>query len=136
MKIIYYLPILIFFLQSCYSKKYDTTVQKDTVTIENDSLTHEIIVLDPGFEVYLRTIARPMNFYSQTFYETRNLFYVAQWNLRAANPTQNRNFDFQQPIDYDANTDYGLEVNYKLYNYFKFVEHRFGVNFGFYSRTP
>ncbi len=136
MKIIYYLPILIFILQSCYSKKATSDAAKDTVTIENDSLSYDIIVLDPGFEVYLRTIARPMNFYSQNFYETRNLYYTTQWNLRASNPMQYRNFDFQQQIDYDANTDYGLELNYKLYNYFKFVEYRFGVNFGFYSRTP
>jgi len=32
-------------------------------------------------------------------------------------------------IDYDYNKHYGLEVNYKLYNYFKFVEKEYGEKF-------
>ncbi|MGB2129198.1 MAG: DUF6146 family protein [Flavicella sp.] len=135
MKIFSYIPIFIFLLLSCYSKKQGTTTQKEGVTIENDSVSYDIQVLDQGFEVYLRTIARPMHFYSQSYYETRNLFYVAQWNMRAANPIQYRNFDFQQAINYDASIDYGLELNYKLYNYFKFVEYRYGINFGIFSRN-
>ena len=32
---------------------------------------------------------------------------------------------YENEINYDSNTDYGLDVNYKLYNYFKFVEHKY-----------
>jgi hypothetical protein len=35
---------------------------------------------------------------------------------------------YESHIDYDALTDYGLDLNYKLYNYFRFVEDEYGIN--------
>ncbi len=99
---------------------------EEAVLIENDSLEYKIIITDIGFSTYLNTIAKPANFYSQNYYENKNIFYVNEWNRRANNPIRYGNF-YENSIDYSPNVDYGLDVNYKLYNYFKFVEYTNGI---------
>ncbi|WP_139958536.1 DUF6146 family protein [Flavicella sediminum] len=130
MKYLLYLVISLS-LYSCFSTQ--NTVRKNSeekpVVISNDSIEYKIIVLDPGFNSYLLSIARPMEFYSESYYQNRNILYVNEWNARVRNPMSFKSEIFEQVIDYDAFTDYGLEVNYKLYNYFKFVEYKYKVNF-------
>jgi len=107
----------------------ETKLPEGAVRIANDSLQYEIIIIDPGFETYLLTIAKPANFYSQSYYEAKNKFYVTEWNIRAQNPLRYNGAIYENVIDYDFNTDYGLDVNYKLYNYFKFVEYKYNQRF-------
>ena len=107
----------------------NTDLPENAVRIANDSLEYEIIIIDPGFETYLATIAKPANFYSQAYYEAKNQLYVTEWNIRALNPTRYNKNIYENSIDYDFNTDYGLDVNYKLYNYFKFVEYKYHQRF-------
>ena len=117
-------------LVSCNSTINTTQINNSelpegAVRIANDSLEYEIIIIDIGFETYLLTIAKPANYYSQSYYETKNKFYVTKWNIRAQNPLKYNSSIYENVIDYNFNTDYGLDVNYKLYNYFKFVEHKY-----------
>ncbi|MBP8792053.1 MAG: hypothetical protein KBE41_02960 [Lutibacter sp.] len=104
---------------------FNKNLPEGAVRIVNDSLEYEIIIIDAGFETYLNSISQPANFYSQQFYEGKNKFYVTEWNIRAKNPMRYDNSIYENEINYDSNTDYGLDVNYKLYNYFKFVEHKY-----------
>lgn len=133
MKTLFYYAAIGLFLAACSTTSKTSTKESDSsgeiVRIANDSLEYEIIIMDIGFETYLNTIAKPMNFYSQEYYETKNRFYVTEWNIRAQNPLRYRNDIYENQIDYDFNVDYGLEVNYKLYNYFKFVEHKYNQRF-------
>ncbi len=110
-------------------KESETTLPEHAVRIANDSLEYEIIIFDIGFDTYLKTIAKPANYYSQSFYETKNYFYVTEWNIRHHNPMRYNSSIYENEIDYQAHIDYGLEVNYKLYNYFKFVEYKYKERF-------
>ncbi|MCV6628986.1 MAG: DUF6146 family protein [Flavobacteriaceae bacterium] len=96
----------------------------DTIHISNEEATYDIIIIEPGFDLWLSTIARPRNFYSQSFLENRNRIYVQAWNNRVSNPQFNQNL-YELLIDYNWNTDYGYEVNYKLYNYFIFFQRKY-----------
>ena len=107
----------------------DSKHQEEAIRIANDSLEYEIIIMDIGFETYLNSIAKPMNFHSQSYYELKNKFYVTEWNIRANNPRRYNPSIYENQINYDFNIDYGLEVNYKLYNYFKFVEYKYQQRF-------
>ncbi len=132
MKTLFYYITFGLFIVGCSSttkttKTSDTNVPAESVRIANDSLEYEIIITDIGFETYLNTIAKPMNFYSLEYYETKNYFYVTEWNIRARNPLRYRNDIYENQIDYEFNVDYGLEVNYKLFNYFKFIEYKYNV---------
>ncbi|HEY9168360.1 MAG TPA: DUF6146 family protein [Lutibacter sp.] len=131
MKTLLYYVTLGLFIVACTSttKTTETNSSDKVVRIANDSLEYEILIIDIGFETYLNTIAKPMNFYSKEFYETKNKFYVTEWNIRAGNPLRYRSDIYENKIDYDFYVDYGLEVNYKLYNYFKFVEHKYKQRF-------
>ena len=99
---------------------------EEAVVISNDSLEYEIIIYDIGFSTYLNTIAKPMGYHSQNYLEAKNNFYVAEWNIRANNPIRYGDI-YENQIEYSTNIDYGLEVNYKLYNYFKFFEKKYKV---------
>lgn len=97
---------------------------KDTIRIANDSLEYEIIIIEPGFDSWLVT-AKPRNFYSLTYLENKNRFYVAEWNRRVLDPFRYNPDLYGMRIDYESNIHYGLEVNYLLYNYFVYFQKRY-----------
>ena len=103
-------------------------VKADSVSV--DSLEYKLIVLDPGFDSWLAT--KPSaNFYSKEYYAHRNRMYVSEWNQRYMTSRNSRLYDSY--IDYNTVTDYGLDLNYKLYYYFLYFEetnHVRLVNFG------
>ncbi len=97
--------------------------KNDTVRIANDSLEYEVIIIDPGFNNWMLTNARPRNYYSQSYLEQHNIPWVTQWNINARSPLTNRNADlYQMEIDYRNGTNYGYEVNYLLFNYLNYFQ--------------
>ncbi len=99
--------------------------KQDTVRIANDKIEYEIIIIEPGFNAWLVSIARPEGYYSQSFLEGRNIIYVNEWNRRAINGTQFDSNLYELQIDYRQGVDYGYEVNYKLYNYFIYFQRKY-----------
>jgi hypothetical protein len=102
-----------------FSQKKTDRFQLKADTLSADSLQYELIVMDPGFDSWLAT-RPPMDFYSKEYYALRNHLYVSEWNQRYLT-SRNRDL-YESYIDYDNNTDYGLELNYKLYYYFRYFE--------------
>ncbi len=102
----------------------------DTVQISSDQTEYEIIIIEPGFNFWLKSIARPEGYYDQRWLENRNQIYVTNWNQRVILPTQYDPSLYQLQIDYDPNIDYGYEVNYKLYNYFIYFQRRYNQRLG------
>lgn len=102
--------------------KTEALVENDTVTIANDELEYQIIIIEPGFNAWLVSRARPEGFYSQQYMETRNYQYVIEWNQRVQQPQRFRSDLYEMQIDYQPGIDYGYEVNYKLYNYFIYFQ--------------
>lgn len=102
--------------------KTEALAQNDTVTISNDELEYEIMIIEPGFNSWLASRAKPEGFYSQQYMETRNYQYVIEWNQRVNQPYQYRSDLYEMQIDYQSGIDYGYEVNYKLYNYFVYFQ--------------
>lgn len=96
----------------------------DTVRIVNDSLSYEIIIIEPGFNAWLVS-QPPRGFYTQSVMEITNHLKVTNYNLRVLDPIRYNQNLYLFRIDYDRNIDYGYEVNYMLYNYFLFFEQRY-----------
>lgn len=119
------------FLYSCSisSSKpiVDSEENEEAVVIANDSLEYEVIIFDIGFKRYLNTIARPVGFYSQNYLENWNNIYITNWNIRAQNPTRYDPNIYANVIDWDPMIDYGMEVNYKLFNYFQFAQLKYNI---------
>lgn len=102
----------------------------DTVKIASDSTEYEIIIIDPGFNTWLLSIAKPEGYYSQSYLENRNQIYVINWNQRAMQPLRYGGNLYEMQIDYSPSIDYGYEVNYKLYNYFVYFQRKYNQRLG------
>lgn len=111
-------------------KQVFTTEVADTVAISDPESNYEIIIIEPGFNVWLQSVARPEGYYSQTFMENRNRLYVIEWNNRVVNALQYNPQLYELQINYDPLVDYGYEVNYKLYNYFIYFQRKYNQRLG------
>ena len=136
--IVFAFLVVSLFLISCGTQQKtvasaDQTQKEEPVRIANDSLEYEIMIIDIGFNNYLNSVAMPMSYYSQDFLEPRNQLYVAQWNSRARNSSQFDPAVYENVIDYQANTNYGLEVNYKLFWYFQFAQRKYKMRLSGFS---
>ncbi len=115
-------------LASCQTQKGITKDSDSRLKIEeaeSDSTQYELLIFDIKFDSFLVT-QPPMEFYSQDYYETWNIQYVTEWNIRHNNPTRYGDF-YETQIDYFQSIDYGIELNYKLYYYFLFIEKEYGI---------
>lgn len=104
--------------------------ESDTISISDPESNYEIIIIEPGFNFWLRSIARQRGYYSQNFLETRNRIYVIEWNNRVLLPNRFDPLLYELQINYDPQVDYGYEVNYKLYNYFIYFQRKYRQRLG------
>lgn len=113
-----------FALCPAYSMWQEEQVKLKSDSTATDSLEYDLIVTDLGFESYLIT-QPPMNFYSVDYYKQWNYRYVLEWNNRyRTGPNQEL---YENEIFYEYRTEYGLELEYKLYNYFQFFEQKHNI---------
>lgn len=139
MKKLIYILLISVFVFNCNTSKTSTSKkderleslkQNDTVKIVNEEVEYEIIIIEPGFNFWLASRARPRNFYSQSFLENRNFQYVIEWNQRVLQPQRFNTNLYEMQIDYQQNIDYGYEVNYLLYNYFIYFQLTYNQRLG------
>ncbi len=132
MSIMKNLIIIVIFLSilTCCKTLKNTKTNNKGVKIEQiekpkKPTEYELIVLDTKFETFL--LSQPsMNFYSNEYYRNYNILYVTEWNIRYSSPSIYGDF-YETYIDYDPNINYNIELNYKLYYYFKFIEKEYGI---------
>ncbi|RXG16196.1 hypothetical protein DSM03_103382 [Leeuwenhoekiella aestuarii] len=137
MKTFLYFLFALFLVYGCASTQNDkpmtqtdpATTGNDTVRIANDSLEYEIIIIEPGYNTFLNSIARPEGFYAQNYLENKNRFLVPEYNQRVNQPFRYNNNLYPQQIDYNSSVDYGYEVNYKLYYYFVYFSRKYQQRF-------
>lgn len=104
--------------------------EQDTVTIADDESDYEIVIIEPGFQTWLSSVARPEGYYSQSFLENRNEILVTNWNQRVLEPLRYDPMLYEMQINYDPGVDYGYDVNYKLYNYFIYFQRKYNQRLG------
>jgi hypothetical protein len=132
MKNIIYLSIIVLIIIGCTTSKSsiaskDTPKKEsnDTVKIVNQDLKYEVIIIEPGFDYWLQSTAHPRGFYSQSYLENKNNFYILEWNNRVRQPQIYPPNLYEMTIDYDPNIDYGYEVNYLIYNYMIYFQNKY-----------
>lgn len=134
MKNLLYIFFLGLFIYSCGSGRdfKGTAVsgtQNDTVRIANDSLQYEIIIIEPGFNLFINSLAKPKGYHSQSYLEGKNRILVQDYNSRVRNPQRYNPNLYIQEINYDLNVNYGYDVNYLLYNYFVYLSREYNQRF-------
>jgi hypothetical protein len=121
-KMIFWIGISLF-IASCTTQKSSVTNKaKPIVEIaKKDSIKYELETFDQRFETWYTLQNNPSQYRSQSYYETWNRQYVAEWNAKAMNPI--RNPFFEPIVGYNPAVDYGFKLNHKLFYYFQYVEH-------------
>jgi len=132
MKNIIYLSIILLIIIGCTTSKSNVASKdtpkkesNDTIKIVNEDLKYEVIVIEPGFDYWLQSTAHPRGFYSQSYLENKNNFYILEWNNRVRQPQIYPPILYEMTIDYDPNIDYGYEVNYLIYNYMIYFQNKY-----------
>ncbi|RDI52453.1 DUF6146 family protein [Flavobacterium glaciei] len=136
---VYIIVIILVFIFSCNTSKSNfTSIEKsivnqgDTIRIANDELEYEVIIIDPGFSLWLNSRAFPRNYHSQSFLEMKNQVYVMEWNSRVLQPQRYDPNLYEMSINYEPNINYGYEVNYLIYNYMIYFQNTYKQKlFGF-----
>ena len=108
------------------SNNNSTTENKLTFEPNEDG-EYDIIVFDPQYDVFLKSIARPKAYNTYEYYKTRNRLYTTIWNQRNMMPSVYDPNLYAVSIDLDPNIDYGLDFEYKLFNFFQFIEWKYRV---------
>ena len=104
------------------------TIQSDS-TIKSDSTEYEIIIIDPEFEHWYLTQYSPAKDHSNEYYRNKNQVAVINWNDYYTR-TRYHNV-IESYIYYDYSVDYGIDVNRKLYWYFKYIEENYKIRLFF-----
>ncbi len=123
MRFIFFILFLVLII-ACTSNK-ELSVQDIDPEVDNDSISYELIVLDPGFETWFITHRKPSWFYSQGYYENWNQKYVSAWNYNHLGYRHKQLMSCY--IDYDPQIDYGVDLNHKLFYYFQYVENELNI---------
>lgn len=107
-------------------KPAQVEILRDSVAVElADSAAYEIIVFDVGFENWLTTNSRPVWYYENDYYRTKNNQYTIAWNNLVRQAMYRPPYEYE--IEYDPKVDYGIDVNWKLFWYYKYLEHTIGI---------
>jgi hypothetical protein len=124
MKNLIFLLFVLLVAWSCSpSKKTGATDRQ--LTIKSDSTEYEIIIIDPEFDHWYLIHFSQARDYSNEYYRSKNQMAVINWNDYF---TRNRYHNvIDNYIFYDYSVDYGMEVNRKLYWYFKYTEETFKI---------
>ena len=93
---------------------------------KKDSTEYEILVSDIHFEQWYLTNFNEVKDRTNEYYRYKDLVAVTNWNDYYRENKYSRVIDCR--IDYWPNIDYGIEVNRKLYWYFKFVEEYYKIS--------
>lgn len=119
MKKLLFFAINILLFWSCSSVQ-KTSAPNEEIAITSDSTEYEIAILDSDFDVWYLMNYSPSKDRTNDFYRTSNLIAVSNWNNYYLHGKYSRVIG--NHIFYDNSIDYGIEVNRKLYWYFKFAE--------------
>jgi len=134
------LIVLLIIIGCSTSKSNVATAEKpktgsnDTIKIVNKELEYEVIIIEPGFDFWLASTAFPRGYYSQSYLENKNNFYVSEWNNRVRQPQVYPPNLYEMTIDYNPTINYGYEVNYLIYNYMIYFQNKY--NQRLYGRVP
>ena len=128
-KFVFLLVLFFFSLKSISQESLKKTIPNsvvgDTIKIVNEELEYEVTIIDAGFAVWLASRSQPKNFYSESYLENKNQFFVSEWNRRVLEPQRFDPTLYELQINYDPSIHYGYEVNYLIYNYMIYFQNTY-----------
>lgn len=110
------------------NKARDGIIYLSTDGIISIGPEYEAFVLDAGFDSFLAT-QKSKDYYSIASLKAKNEYLVTEWNYRCSLPSVYNPNVYEQKIDYESRLDYGLDVEYIVYMFFKFMAEENNIRF-------
>ena len=121
--------VMLFISFSCSTTNSLNDINRETNKMAfepNDDGEYDIIVMDPQYEIFLSTSPQK-EMYTKDYYKLRNRNYTVIWNQRHMMPSVYNPNLYAVSIDLDPTIDYGYNFEYKLFNFFRFIEWKYRV---------
>ncbi|MFO7614463.1 MAG: DUF6146 family protein [Bacteroidales bacterium] len=90
-----------------------------------DSTEYELVIIDTRFDNWYLMNYSPAKDRTNEYYRMKNSIAAANWNDYYNTGKYHR--VIESYLDYWPNIDYGIELNRKLFWYFKFVEETYKI---------
>jgi hypothetical protein len=120
MKTLGIIGFLLVVLCACSSQKEIVKIAPTKNVAAIDSTEYKLLVFDLQFETWFETNYSPAKDHSIEYYRSWNNQYVTDWNYHYM--AGHYSHVFENYIDWDDSVNYGIELNRKLYYYFRYVE--------------
>jgi hypothetical protein len=101
--------------------KHSATVVKDS----KDTTEYEVVIIDPQFDQWYLANFTPAKDYSDAYYRSKILVSVPIWNeyyTKGYYRSIINNY-----IDYQPSVEYGIQVDRKIFWYFRYIQENYGV---------
>jgi len=108
---------------ACSQQKEITGRQPESGKVAIDSSGYDITIIDPDFERWYNMQFSPSLDRSNEYYRALNNIGINNWNDYFMRGRYNRIIGSY--INWNPTIDYGIEINRKLYWYFKYYEETF-----------
>jgi hypothetical protein len=122
MKNLILISLLFFAFFSCTQQKEIAKSKAVVQAVSVDSTEYEIMIIDPDFDTWYLVNFAPSLDRSDDYYRLKNTVAVNNWNHYYISGRYSRIIGSH--IHYVPSTDYGIEVNRKLYWFFKYYEEK------------
>jgi hypothetical protein len=110
---------------ACTSTKNASKTSAIVEPVSQDSTEYELVIIDNHFDQWYMLHYSEARDRTEEYYHSKNQVAVQNWNDYYRH---GRYIDIiDSYINYQPQIDYGVELNRKLYWYFKYVEDYYGV---------
>jgi hypothetical protein len=125
MKPVFYIGILSLLVYACSTAENASETSAKLAQNNLDSTLYEALIIDPNFDTwYLLNFALSKD-RSNDYYRMKNNIAVVNWNDYYRKGLYLKVVDSY--INYEPHIDYGMEVNRKLFWYFKYVQENYKI---------
>ena len=125
MKTRFFIGMIALLILGCSSAKKVSKTSATLTQTSQDSTEYEIQIIDPQFDQWYVINYSPAKDHSKEYYRGQNLVGMTNWNLYYNAGKYSR--IIESIIDYRPDIDYGIEVDRKLYWYFKYIQSECGI---------
>jgi hypothetical protein len=115
----FFISMAVLLLFSCSPLKHASKTSAKLEKVSTDSTEYEIRIIDNNFDLWYNLNYSPAADHPNEYYRAKNIIGVSNWNYFYTSGKYRDLIDFL--IDYRPEIDYGLDVNRKLYWYFRFI---------------
>jgi len=119
------IPIFALLLAWSCSPTKDAGNAEKSRSVQIDSTEYEITIIDSGYDTWYLTNFSPAKDRSNDYYRIQNQVGVSNWNDYVNSSRYQR--VIENYIYFDFSKDYGIDVNRKLYWYFKYIEDNYRI---------